>query len=459
MAQNAPARRWLFKISFLSLVLATSTINLPHTYASASLAEVDSGKRTPTIIHVASRAHPATEEDLDGSIHPFSPLTISRPASGLDVGARALTATAVTRIPECLSLTDSFRTVTAVPSIATSSRTLRVLTLHGGGVRGIMELRFLQQLEAEAGRPVSEMFHMVAGTSAGGIIAAALTMPASGDGTTPPRPRYTADYAFNYMRSHYPDLFKRRWKSCGGLFGPRYRSTPTEVLANEFFGDHTFEQSIVDTLITTYDLGASHPRFFKTWDPRERFYTRDVILSTTAAPTYFKPRHVFPVGHTAASHMGYVLSDGGTFANDPTECLLADAIKRYPDANEIEIVSLGTGITQTPTMYRDVRGAGLLTWGGQAIDVFMKGQAAKCHYLIDSLFPGTFRGHYSYWNPIIDPAHAHLDDTSERNINALILAQDNLIRSRRHEFTELVERLRTDKHVFTPLNTYAPRGF
>jgi hypothetical protein len=107
-------------------------------------------------------------------------------------------------------------------SRSASDRTLRVLALHGGGVRGIMELRFLQRLEAETGRAISDMFHIIGGTSAGGLIAAALTLPAVEDGRVTRRPRYTADFTFNYLRTHYKDLFRPKWKSCGGLFGTRY---------------------------------------------------------------------------------------------------------------------------------------------------------------------------------------------------------------------------------------------
>jgi patatin-like phospholipase/acyl hydrolase len=211
-------------------------------------------------------------------------------------------------------------------------------------------------------------------------------------------------------------------------------------------------------MITAFDLSSQQPRFFKTWDTRENFYTRDVVLSTSAAPSYFKPRQVHPVGQTPATHIGYVLSDGGTFANDPNTCLLADAIRRYPDATRIEVLSLGTGIVYRPVMYKDVAHQGLLYWGRHAINTFMLGQAGKCHYIVDALFNSAIEGSYSYWNPIIDPENSHLDNTSERNIDALIRAEDNMIHARQHEFSALVHTLMAPKDTLHPVNTYGMMG-
>jgi patatin-like phospholipase/acyl hydrolase len=65
-----------------------------------------------------------------------------------------------------------------------SRRKISILAIDGGGIRGIIPARVLQAVEETVGRPVAELFDLVAGTSTGGIIALGLTAPA-GDGSGP----------------------------------------------------------------------------------------------------------------------------------------------------------------------------------------------------------------------------------------------------------------------------------
>ncbi len=347
----------------------------------------------------------------------------------------------------------SFATLAAAERAERDPQTLRILCLEGGGVRGIMELRFLQVLERELGRPVSDVFHMIAGTSAGGMSATALTTPGDTSIGGKRVPRYSADYLFNYMRNNSYRLFQRKWKSLWGLLGPKYKSTPVEEMAMEFFGETPITESTTDLMVTAYNLGAQVPKLFTSYARGETFSRSDVVMSTSAAPTYFKPRHVFPMGSTQSDHMGYILSDGGTYANNPVLCALSEAIRRYPDATNIELVCLGTGTSRRPVMYDDVKSAGLVTWGSSLVDLFMTGQASKDHHIVGSLFPGVIRGNYSCWSPVIEAANSSLDDTSARNINALIHAEDNMLRTRRVEFDALLERLRAPKSDLRPKGT------
>ncbi len=55
---------------------------------------------------------------------------------------------------------------------------VRVLAIDGGGIRGIIPASVLVELERVSGRPIAEMFDIIAGTSTGGILALGLTVPA-----------------------------------------------------------------------------------------------------------------------------------------------------------------------------------------------------------------------------------------------------------------------------------------
>jgi len=329
--------------------------------------------------------------------------------------------------------------------------TVRILSLDGGGARGITEARFIQKLTEQTGRTVPEMFHLVAGTSAGGILAGAYTLPAGQDDPKRSPPLYSSDYIFNVMMQRTKTLFEKSW-SLWGLLGPRYKSASIDKFMNDFFGDITFDKTTTDTLVTTFDISANWPKIFKSWDTREIFYTRDVLKSTSAAPSYFAPRHIFPV-NASTSHLGYTLSDGGTFANNPVTCALADARRLYPTITHFEIVSLGTGNSARPLHYSTMRNAGLIGWGRRLIDIFLNGQSTHTDYVMETLLPNE----YSRWNPVLAEKNAALDNVSDNNLRDLVQTEDDLIASRRRQFDSLAETLRRPKSDLIPVQIYTER--
>ena len=59
---------------------------------------------------------------------------------------------------------------------AMADKIIRILSIDGGGIRGIIPARLLQRIEAATGKPARELFHLIAGTSTGGIIGCGLTI-------------------------------------------------------------------------------------------------------------------------------------------------------------------------------------------------------------------------------------------------------------------------------------------
>jgi patatin-like phospholipase/acyl hydrolase len=90
------------------------------------------------------------------------------------------------------------------------TETARVLSIDGGGIRGIIPAIVLKRLEELTGRPTSDMFDLLTGTSTGGIIALALTFPSSDGGG----PRYSAADLVQLYESKGPDIFRASgWQS------------------------------------------------------------------------------------------------------------------------------------------------------------------------------------------------------------------------------------------------------
>src|ERR1017187_5240931 len=67
-----------------------------------------------------------------------------------------------------------------------ANKTFRILSIDGGGLRGIIPVKILQKLEELTGKRIYEMFDLVAGTSTGGIISCASTVKGA-DG----KPKFT----------------------------------------------------------------------------------------------------------------------------------------------------------------------------------------------------------------------------------------------------------------------------
>ncbi len=324
--------------------------------------------------------------------------------------------------------------------------TIRILSLDGGGIRGIMETFFLEQIEKLTGKRISDIFHLIAGTSAGGIIAAGLTVPDdSEENLLQNKPKFTAEDLTNLFKDHANKIFHKNIYSLWGFLGPRYNSASWENLAVEKFQTATFNQSLIDTLIVSHDLHGNKPKFFKSWSQKETFYTKDVVLATSAAPTYFQPRIVTSVN--TPNPKSYFLSDGGTCANNPTACALVEAKKLYPTIHKYEIVSLGTGQYSDPLCYDQMKNAGFVGWGMNMLNISIDGPSNLIHQEMQTLYPNS----YFRWNPVIDKEHAAMDNIAPHNIDYLLQVADDMISNNQQAFHDLVKRLKKPKEDLIPI--------
>ena len=105
-------------------------------------------------------------------------------------------------------------------------RRLRILSLDGGGLRGIFTLRLLQALERECRQPVQELFDYVIGTSTGGILALALFHCG-----------FTIEECVDLYRELGAEAFQR-WKVGAGR-AHAYDHYKLEALLRAKFGDRT----------------------------------------------------------------------------------------------------------------------------------------------------------------------------------------------------------------------------
>ena len=286
-----------------------------------------------------------------------------------------------------------------------------ILSIDGGGIRGIIPATFLTEFEKRTGKPTYELFDLIAGTSTGGILTAMLTVP-NKEG----KPRYSAEQACSLYFEHGGDIFHRtRMRSAatfGGLTRPRYSPQNLESILEKYFGKERLHNTLTEILVTAYDMSSSTPWFFKTsYAKNHRAPVDDPLLSqvvraTTAAPTYFPP--LFMEGHC--------LVDGGVFASNPALCAYAQARNLHPDEEEFLVVSLGTGLQVHNRHCSKVDNWGIMKWAAPISAVMINSSSASVNYQMK-----TILGYENYirFQLQLDDDATEMDDASEKNMEKL----------------------------------------
>jgi hypothetical protein len=237
----------------------------------------------------------------------------------------------------------------------------RILSVDGGGLRGLVPALLLRDLEKRLAsasgeeRPLSDWFHLFGGTSTGGLIALGLTAPERMDGD-----RLVALY-----RDLGPKIFPPRFRllrQLRGLVLPKWSNRALRQVVEDQIGTRPLSEARRDLVVTAYDMTNHEPRYFKRWTAQERGGAAnptmlDAAMATASAPTYLPPWELD----------GSALVDGGVFASNPAIAAIAEALKRESDPGklapeELFVVSLGTGFYKAGFKARPLRGWGALAW-------------------------------------------------------------------------------------------------
>ena len=257
----------------------------------------------------------------------------------------------------------------------------RILSIDGGGLRGMVPLMVLQKIEKETGKRIHELFDMVVGTSTGGIIVCGVL--GSEDGKTP---RLTLDQLMNLYRSKAGEIFPygnfivrgARWT--WNWLRPKYSPSGLDKNLVEYFDGLSLTSMLKPGIVTSYDVKNNEVVMFKSrlalWD--KNLYDaplRDVCRATSAAPTYL------PAYKLKYSGKDRVLVDGGIYVNNPAMSAIADAVKCGVSLSDIEVLSLGTGTHLERRA--DATKWGLGRWAKPISEVMMAGTSAATSYECD----------------------------------------------------------------------------
>ncbi len=210
-------------------------------------------------------------------------------------------------------------------------KAFRILSIDGGGFRGVYSAHLLNSIESKLNINLLETFDLIAGTSTGSIIAAGIAcgIPVS--------------TILQLYKVHGRRIFCKRAHArlpiISGLFASKYHNNALQDVLQSTFGDRKLGDISAPLIIPSTDIGNGCVHVFKSKydagfvrDPD--VLVRDAVLASCSAPTYFDPYRL----------KEYLLVDGGLWANNPSLVAVVDASKRLKiDLDRIKILSIGTG--------------------------------------------------------------------------------------------------------------------
>jgi len=211
----------------------------------------------------------------------------------------------------------------------------RILALDGGGAKGFYTLGVLKEIEALLQCPLYKRFDLIFGTSTGAIIASLIGLG------------YTINEIHALYKAHVPSVMAKRT--------PAERTAALAKLANEIFGNRTFEDVQTGIGVVATRWITERPMIFKgnvdqahgrkgTFKPGFGVSIADAVQASCSAYPFFERKQVI-----TSSGDSIELIDGGYCANNPTLYAVADAVVALKkERKDIRVVNVGVGVYPEP---------------------------------------------------------------------------------------------------------------
>jgi len=245
-----------------------------------------------------------------------------------------------------------------------------ILSIDGGGVRGVVPLTILKHIEAFTSKPIWSTFVLIAGTSTGGLVACGIS---SG---------YTTQQLVDIYISRCPDIFppqngiKKIIDEVGNLAEPKYSDLGIHKVFEDVLKDKKIYDLKTNILIPAHDTISDSTIWF------DNSIVSNVLLynicrATSAAPTYL-PAYKW-------GNQMYI--DGGVACNNPSMAAYIKTKNEYPE-DDIYMLSLGTGSYKQPL--KDCQFKGEAYYAPRIPDVILQAyndaEVKKCADLLGNRF-------------------------------------------------------------------------
>ncbi|KAL6616542.1 hypothetical protein ACP70R_038812 [Stipagrostis hirtigluma subsp. patula] len=369
---------------------------------------------------------------------------------------------------------------------------ITVLSIDGGGVRGIIPATFIGFLESKlqeidgSNARIANYFDVIAGTSTGGLITAMLAAPSRSNAK---QPCYAAKDIVPFYLKHCPHIFPCRTRT--GLFAwffkildilkmiftPKYDGKYLHKIVNDLIGDTRVKETLTNVVIPTFDVQHVRPTIFSTFKAKSKTLMdarlADVCIGTSAAPT-FLPAHYFETvdRHTGSSRR-FNLIDGGIAANNPTLVAMGEITKQiksqrkeFPKTKPLDyhrylVISLGTGLPEKEIKFeaRCVAKWGIYGWVGQLdttplLNMFFHASSDMTDSHVASLFKaiGCSDNLLRIQDHNIPIEDLSTDLSTEKNLKRLVKIGENILHrplSKKDCMVNYIEAMPKDREIFT----------
>ncbi|KAL6207818.1 hypothetical protein ACLB2K_018771 [Fragaria x ananassa] len=338
---------------------------------------------------------------------------------------------------------------------------ITVLSIDGGGIRGLIPGTILAFLESELQKldgedvRLADYFDVVSGTSTGGLVAAMLTTPDENN-----RPVFAAKDIKDFYLNHSPKIFPQKtwWlfphlmSIIKSLVGPKYDGKYLHSLIKEKLGNKKLHQTLTNVVIPTFDIKNLQPTVFSSFEVKTKpsfdALLSDISIATSAAPTYL-PAHYFETEDAEGKVREFNLIDGGVAANNPTLVAIGEVTKEiirgssdfFPikpmDYGRFLVISLGTGSPKSEYKYNAPSAAkwGILSWltsGGSTpiINVFSQASADMVDLHLSVVFQALHseKNYLRIQDDTLSGQVSSVDVATKKNLNDLLEVGEGLLK-------------------------------
>jgi len=264
------------------------------------------------------------------------------------------------------------------------TKPFKILTIDGGGIKGLYSATVLARLEEKSGKQAGECFDMICGTSTGGLIALGLAIGKSAEELAKLYSEH-GNKIFptnNYRVARFFQSTAQAFRQT--LFFGKYSNKALKKELKSIFGDKRLGELNNLVCIPSFNLTSGMPRVFKYPHKEGNFYMDknipliDAALATSAAPTYL-PIH---------EYNDTMFVDGGVWANNPSLCGLLEALKFFigedKEYSHVEILSIASISQASGWAAKSRKARSFIGWKSKLIQICMDGQAFFTHFFLES---------------------------------------------------------------------------
>ncbi|XP_022766481.1 patatin-like protein 2 [Durio zibethinus] len=337
---------------------------------------------------------------------------------------------------------------------------ITILSIDGGGIRGIIPgviLSFLeselQKLDGEQAR-IADYFDVIGGTSTGGLVTTMLTAPNEKN-----RPLYAAKDIKAFYFAHGPRIFPQNSFPFSGVvniikrvLGPKYDGKYLHGILKERLGNTKLHQTLTNVVIPAFDIKKLQPIIFSSYEakksPSLNALLSDICIGTSAAPTYF-PAHYFETKDSEGKVKKFNLIDGGMAANNPALVAIGEvtkqinrghsdfcSIKAANHFNRFLVLSIGTGSEKLAEEYSAKQAAqwGVIGWliSGHStplVKAFTEGSADMVDFHLSVIFKAlsSEKNYLRIQDDKLKGEVSSVDVSTAENLNNLAKIAENLL--------------------------------